>query len=97
MYTEFHKPGTVVVEHANILPSGVLTARVLVSLANKLQKFEYWHRHHGGGPRDTPYVRNIQGEYGKITATVQSGELVLKIALKGDDWVVLGDALKVSD
>lgn len=98
MFIEFHKPNnTVIVEHANILPNGLVTARVLISLANKLQKFEYWHRQHGGASKDTPFVRHIQGEGGRVTATVQAGNVSLKMALRGDEWIVLGDALKLSD
>lgn len=98
MFVEFYGSPKVIVEHANILPSGILTAKVLIALANKLQKFEYWQRHNGGPhPRETPFVRHIQGEGGKVTATVVSGAMSLKLALKGDDWIVLGDALKVSD
>lgn len=97
MYVEFHRSETVTVEHANLLPGGVVTARVLITLANKLQKLEYWHKHHGGSPKEVPYVKHLQGEGGKVTALVQSGTMTLKMALRGDDWIVLGDALKVSD
>jgi hypothetical protein len=45
-----------------------------------------------------PCLRLIQGARdGRITALVQTGDITLKLRLKGDEWVVLGDALKVSD
>ncbi len=89
----------------DLIPIGCVTARVLMSLANKLRKLEYWHKHNGGAKLEPPSLRLIQcSKQGKVTALVQSGNLTLKLALRynashtgEEDWVVLGDALKISD
>lgn len=93
---------TVQVEDADLLPTGCVTAKVLMALAVKLNKLEQWHRTIAGKPDGAPCLRLIQGSRdGRITALVQSGNMTLKLALKRgtgeDEWVVLGDALKVSD
>lgn len=90
---------TVTVEHINLIPNGCITAKVLHLLANKLIQMENWQRRNGGSKTDVPCLRLLQGSRdGRITALVQTGNITLKLAMKGgDEWIVLGDALKVSD
>jgi hypothetical protein len=90
---------TVTVEHMDMIPIGCITAKILHSLADKLVKLEHWQRQIGGPRKDLPCLRLLQGgRDGRITALVQSGTMTLKLALrKGEEWVVLGDALKISD
>ena len=89
----------------DLLPLGCVTSKILISLATKLTKLEYWHRQHGGDNKGAPCLRLLQGSReGRITALVQSGNMTLKLALRRragstgeDEWIVLGDALKVAD
>ncbi len=104
MQISTYENSTVPVTQADLLPSGLVTAKVLIGLANKLSKLEYWQRHHQRsiGSVEIPYLRLLRvSPEGRITALIQSGNLTLKLALRrstGDDeWIVLGDALKVSD
>lgn len=92
--------------HADLLPAGIVTAKVLMGLANKLQKLDYWQRQrHAGQHTEPPYLTLLQvSSEGRVTALVQSNGITLKLALRRkasstgeDEWVVLGDALKVSD
>lgn len=96
-----YRKTTVQVEDADLLPVGCVTSKVLMALAVKLNKLEQWHRS-VAGKTEPPCLRLVQGSRdGRITALVQSGNMTLKLALKRgtgeDEWVVLGDALKVSD
>lgn len=90
---------TVTVEQADLLPIGCITAKTLHLLASKLVQLENWHRRNGGPKNEIPCLRMLRGSRdGHITALVSSGGITLKLALKGgEDWIVLGDALKVSD
>jgi len=98
-WCEFVKPPTpIVVTHVEMYPSGCLTADRLFSLARTLNRLERYHKRHGGRNSDAPCIRLIQGARdGRITALVQTGNMTLKLQLKGEDWIVLGDALKVTD
>jgi hypothetical protein len=79
------------------LPIGCVTAESLLNLARTLSKLESWYRRHSK-KHELPCLRLIQGSRdGRITALVQVGEITLKLQLKSGEWVVLGDALKVSD
>jgi hypothetical protein len=78
------------------LPIGCLTAARLLSLARTLNRLEVWYRQHG--KPDKPCLRLVQGaRNNRITALVQVGDMTLKLQLKGEEWIVLGDALKVCD
>jgi hypothetical protein len=82
----------------DLYPVGCITADRLFSLARTLNRLERYHKRLGGKHHDMPCLRLIQGARdGRITALVQTGDITLKLRLKGDEWVVLGDALKVSD
>lgn len=88
------------VENMDMLPIGCLNAKVLRALASKMDQLEMFHRKHGGKKHDAPCLRLVQGSReGRITALVQSGGMMLKLSLRGSEseWIVLGDALKVSD
>lgn len=86
------------VETVDLFPNGCITAKVLHSLASKLIKLEMFQRRQTGKMQGTPCLRLIQGSRnGRITALVHAAGVTLKLVLRGDDWVVLGDALKVSD
>lgn len=90
-------PAPIPVEYMDPLPIGCVTADRLFSLARTLNKLESWYRRHTK-THEAPCLRLVQGARdGRITALVTVGSITLKLALKGDDWVVLGDALKVSD
>lgn len=79
-------------------PSGCLTADRLFSLARTLNRMERYHKRLRGKPTDAPCIRLIQGaRNGRVTALVQTGNMTLKLLLQGEDWIVLGDALKVTD
>lgn len=85
--------------NADYLPGGMLTARVLNGLAITLQKLETWHKSHNPGQSlEPPYIRLLQvSSEGRVSALVQSGDFTLKLILRRGAWVVLGDALKISD
>lgn len=93
-WVEFVNP--IPVAYMDLLPNGCITSHKLISLANQLSKMERWYRQHR--VNDVPCLRLVQGSRdGRITALVQVGSITLKLQMKGDDWIVLGDALKVSD
>lgn len=78
------------------IPVGCLTANRLLNLARTLNRLEVWYKRHG--KHEVPCIRLVQGARdGRLTALVQVGAITLKLVMKGDDWIVLGDALKVSD
>lgn len=81
------------------LPQGCLTAERLFSLARMLNKLEGWARRQGlAKGHVTPCLRLVQGSRdNRVTALVEVGDVTLKLQMKGEDWIVLGDALKVSD
>lgn len=88
-------------EDANYLP-GLVTAKILHSLANKLNQVEKYSRQHGNPTQ--PTLRLLQNEGGRVIALVQTGNVNLKLALRRnaattgeEEWILLGDALKVSD
>jgi len=93
------------VSDADLLPSGCVPAKVLSSLVIKMRKLDYWRKSHGEPHLDPPSLRLLQfTPEGRVTALVQSGDMNLRLALRRnasstgeDEWVVLGDALKVSD
>ena len=83
---------------AEYLPNGMTTSRVLSSLASALQKLEYWHRQHTGQHLEPPYLRLLQvSSEGRVSALVQSDTVTFKLIFRKGSWVMLGDALKVSD
>lgn len=89
---------TIVVAYMEYYPSGCLTAERLFNLAKTLNKLERYHRRHGGKLVDSPCLRLVQGaRNGRVTALVETGDMMLKLQLKGEEWIVLGDALKVTD
>ena len=84
------------VECMDLLPIGCVTSDKLLSLANQLNKMEKWYRQRNID--EVPCLRLVQGSRdNRITALVQVGKLTLKLRMKGDSWIVMGDALKVSD
>lgn len=93
----FVKRETVKVEYPDLLPAGCLTARVIHNLANKLHQIDKFSKQHG--TIEVPYLKYLQaGNDGRVHAFVVTGSITLKLALRSDDeWIVLGDALKVSD
>jgi hypothetical protein len=79
-----------------MLPVGCVQVEDLLSLARAMNKVQAWHKRHGGQKDDDPCLRLIQGaRTGRITALVQSGSMMIKMALKDGEWMILGDALKV--
>jgi hypothetical protein len=79
------------------LPTGCVTADALLNLARMLNKLESWYRRQSK-QHEIPCLRLVQGSRnGRITALVQVGPITLKLAMKDENWIVLGDALKVSD
>lgn len=80
------------------LPQGCLTADRLHGLAKMLNKLEGWARRQGIKSSAPPCLRLIQGSRdSRITALVEVGDTTLKLQMKNEEWIVLGDALKVSD
>lgn len=78
-----------------MIPVGCVKPEDLYSLARAMHKMHAWHQRHGGDEKDKPCLRLIQGaRNGKVTALVQSGGMMLKLALRDGEWIALGDALK---
>jgi hypothetical protein len=70
------------------IPEGCIKAEDLHSLARALHKLQAWHHSHGGVRADSPCLRSILvDESESIVATVQSGDLTIKMVLKDGDWV----------
>jgi hypothetical protein len=81
-----------------MIPKGCVKPDDLHSLARALNRLKAFHSKHGGASKDDPCLRLIQGSRnGRITALVESGGMMLKMALKDGEWIALGDALKALD
>lgn len=78
-----------------MIPKGCITASDLHSLAQALHRLESWHKAHGGARDEEPCLRLIRVDHdGRISALVQSGDMFVKLVLKGGTWIfIMGDTI----
>lgn len=78
-----------------MLPLDCVKAEDLHALARAFKRLESFHERLGGTVKAEPCLRSIlQDRYGRITASVQSGDMLFKLVLKDGEWKELGNAIK---
>lgn len=85
-------------KESDLIPVGCVKIEYLYALARTMHRLHAWHVRHGGKNIDAPCLRLIQGaRTGRVTALVQSGNMMIKLVLRDGEWISLGDALSAPD